>query len=45
MKIPASLGRVALALGVDVAFIATHHVVRIFLVILLAPTAIRLWRR
>jgi uncharacterized membrane protein AbrB (regulator of aidB expression) len=36
---------IGLALGVDVAFIAPHHVIRIFLVILLAPTVIRLWRR
>jgi uncharacterized membrane protein AbrB (regulator of aidB expression) len=41
----AEMALIGLALGVDVAFIATHHVIRIFLVILLAPTAIRLWRR
>ena len=45
MRFPASLGRLTLALGIGAAFIATHHVVRIFLVILLAPTAIRLWQR
>lgn len=41
----AEMALVGLALGVDVAFIATHHVVRIFLVILLAPATIRLWER
>ena len=41
----AEMSLVGLALGVDVAFIATHHVARIFLVILLAPAVIRLWRR
>jgi membrane AbrB-like protein len=41
----AEMALIGLALGVDVAFIATHHVIRIFLIILLAPTAIRLWRR
>lgn len=39
----AEMALVGLALGVDVAFIATHHVARIFLVVLLAPAAIRLW--
>jgi membrane AbrB-like protein len=41
----AEMSLVGLALGVDVAFIATHHVVRIFLVILLAPAVMTLWRR
>lgn len=41
----AEMSLVGLALGVDVAFIATHHVARIFLVILLAPAVIKLWRR
>lgn len=41
----AEMALVGLALGVDVAFIATHHVARIFLVIMLAPTVIRLWRQ
>ncbi len=36
---------IGLALGVDVAFVATHHLIRIFLVILLAPAAVRQWRR
>ena len=40
----AEMSLVGLALGVDVAFIATHHVARIFLVILLAPAVIKLWK-
>ena len=41
----AEMALIGLALGVDVAFIATHHVARIFLIILLAPMVIRWWRR
>jgi uncharacterized membrane protein AbrB (regulator of aidB expression) len=33
---------IALALGVDPAFVSTHHVVRIFLVVILAPLAFKL---
>ncbi len=36
---------VALALGQDVAFVSTHHVVRVVLVIMLAPLAFRLLAR
>jgi len=37
---------VALALGQDVAFVSTHHVVRVVLVIMLAPLGFRLlWRK
>lgn len=36
---------ISLALGVDVAFVSTHHVVRILLVVILAPTAWRLLHR
>lgn len=36
---------ISLALGVDVAFVSTHHVVRILLVVILAPTLFRLARR
>ena len=36
---------VALALGQDVAFVSTHHVVRVVLVIMLAPLAFRLLSR
>ncbi|HYD31972.1 MAG TPA: AbrB family transcriptional regulator, partial [Azospirillaceae bacterium] len=41
----AEMSLIALALHVDVAFVATHHAVRILLIILLAPLAFRLWRR
>jgi uncharacterized membrane protein AbrB (regulator of aidB expression) len=33
---------VSLALGVDVAFVSTHHIARILLIVLLAPLAVRL---
>jgi hypothetical protein len=36
---------VALALHAEAAFVATHHVVRIFLVIVAAPILFRLWDR
>ena len=35
-------GLIALSLGIDPAFVSTHHVVRIFLVVVLAPLAFRL---
>ncbi|HYC03815.1 MAG TPA: AbrB family transcriptional regulator [Azospirillaceae bacterium] len=41
----AEMSLVALALHIDPAFVATHHIVRIMLVILLAPAAFRLLRR
>ena len=34
----------ALALDIDPAFVATHHLVRIFLIILVAPLIFRLWQ-
>ena len=39
----AEMTLIALALGVDPAFVSTHHVVRIFLVVVLAPLAFRLF--
>lgn len=39
---------ISLALGIDVAFVSTHHVVRILLVVILAPLAykaVRHWRK
>ncbi len=38
----AEMTLIALALGVDPAFVSTHHVVRIFLVVILAPMAFKL---
>ena len=35
----AEMSLIALALGVDPAFVSSHHVVRIFLVVVLAPLA------
>lgn len=39
----AEMSLVALALGVDVAFVATHHVVRIIYVVIAAPLVYRKW--
>ncbi len=39
------MGLVALALGVDPAFVATHHLVRILIVVTSAPLLLPLWRR
>ena len=36
------MGLIALAIQADVAFVALHHVVRILVVIVLAPMAARL---
>ena len=41
----AEMSLIALALGVDVAYVATHHVVRIFFIVALAPLVFRLLRR
>jgi uncharacterized protein len=41
----AEMSLVALALAFDPSFVATHHIVRIFLVIVLAPLVYRLWVR
>ena len=38
----AEMTLIALALGVDPAFVSTHHVVRIFLVVILAPIAFKI---
>ncbi|WP_051330575.1 AbrB family transcriptional regulator [Niveispirillum irakense] len=41
----AEMSLVALALHVDAAFVASHHIVRIILIVLFAPPAFHLWRR
>ena len=43
----AEMSLIALALGIDAAYVATHHVVRIFIIVVTAPLAFRLlrWRR
>lgn len=41
----AEMSLIALALGIDVAYVSTHHVVRIFLIVTLAPAAFRLLAR
>ncbi len=41
----AEMSLVALALGRDVAFVATHHIFRIGFIVILAPMAFRIMRR
>lgn len=41
----AEMSLIALALGIDTAFVASHHVFRIGLVVILAPTAFRIGAR
>jgi membrane AbrB-like protein len=41
----AEMGLVALAMGSDPLFVATHHVVRLGVVVLVAPIVFRIWRR
>lgn len=38
----AEMSLIAIALGADAAFVAIHHIVRIFLIVVLAPLAFRL---
>lgn len=37
----AEMSLIALALGIDAAFVGTHHIVRIFLIVVLAPAVFR----
>jgi uncharacterized protein len=41
----AEMSLVSLAMGIDTAFVATHHLVRIIIVVMLAPIAFRLLSR
>lgn len=41
----AEMGLVALAMGSDPLFVATHHVVRLGVVVLVAPVVFRIWNR
>ena len=41
----AEMGLVALAMGSDPLFVATHHVVRLGVVVLVAPMVFKIWRR
>jgi len=41
----AEMSLVALALGIDIAMVATHHLFRLFFVLVPAPQMFRLWRR
>jgi membrane AbrB-like protein len=41
----AEMSLIALALGVDAAYVSSHHVVRIFMIVVAAPLVFRLLRR
>jgi uncharacterized protein len=41
----AEMSLIALALGIDAAFVSTHHIVRIIIVVVAAPVTFRLLRR
>ena len=41
----AEMSLIALALGVDAAFVSTHHIVRIVLIVSLVPLTFRAFRR
>jgi hypothetical protein len=41
----AEMSLIALALGIDVAFVASSHLIRILLVVMAAPQVFRLWQR
>ncbi|MCG8597852.1 MAG: AbrB family transcriptional regulator [Kiloniellales bacterium] len=41
----AEMSLIALAVGADAAFVATHHIFRIFTIVVLAPATFRLLRR
>jgi membrane AbrB-like protein len=40
----AEMSLIAIAIGADAAFVATHHVVRIFMIVVIAPLAFKLTR-
>ena len=41
----AEMAVIALALGIDTAFVSTHNVARVLIILILAPVAFRLFRR
>ena len=41
----AEMSLIAIAIGTDAAFVATHHIVRIFLIVVFAPLTFRLFTR
>ncbi|WP_157934734.1 AbrB family transcriptional regulator [Microvirga ossetica] len=41
----AEMSLVALSLGIEVAFVAAHHIVRVFIVMLAAPPVFAILRR
>ena len=41
----AEMSLIAIAIGADAAFVVTHHVVRIFMIVVFAPLAFKLMAR
>jgi hypothetical protein len=41
----AEMSLIALALGIDAAFVSTHHIIRIIIVVILAPITFRILKR
>jgi uncharacterized protein len=41
----AEMSLIAIAIGTDAAFVATHHIVRIFMIVVLAPLTFRVLAR
>ena len=35
---------IGLALGIEIAMVATHHLFRLFLILMTSPMVFRLWR-
>jgi len=41
----AEMSLIGLALGIEIAMVATHHLFRLFLILLTSPVIFRLWLR
>ena len=41
----AEMSLIGLALGIEIAMVATHHLFRLFLILLTSPLVFRLWLR
>jgi uncharacterized membrane protein AbrB (regulator of aidB expression) len=41
----AEMSLIGLALGIEIAMVATHHLFRLFLILLTSPLIFRLWLR
>ncbi|CAK0747093.1 conserved membrane hypothetical protein [Azospirillaceae bacterium] len=41
----AEMSMIALGLGLDIAFVSTHHISRVLMIVILAPVVFKLWNR